>query len=81
MSASIIYKIVDPNQHKSIDVDRPSDFQVICAKVFGHLPYEFSKEDLPALRIISRLEDKERGWKKIAELVEIYKRILVSVGY
>lgn len=81
MGASIRYEIVKKKPNTTLDVMAPSAFQETCSKAFSSLPYEFSEEDLPAIRLIARLESNQEAWEELAELVEKYGRILVSAEY
>lgn len=81
MGASIQYEIVKPKPNLYLGVCAPSAFQETCRKAFSELPYEFSEEDLPAIRLVSRLESNGEAWEELADLVEKYGKILVRVSY
>ncbi len=81
MGASIRYQIVSKTNTYLDGVMAQSAFQETCAKAFGTLPYEFSREDLPAVRLVSRLESNSEAWDRLAELIEKYGRILLVAHY
>lgn len=82
MSASISWKPVK-NVGKGLDVGAPSAFVERMEKVFGSLPLELLRTDIPKLEVLALLYDNNdcKPYQELIDALDSYEKIEVWATY
>lgn len=83
MSASILYRPIEPDKDRSLGVSAPSSFLEIMGKCFGEGgPWLLRKADIPILQgMAAACNHNPNSFEKIIEHIETYGAIEVWAEY
>lgn len=81
MGASIVWRKISKKEPR-LGTSTPSSFMSECEKVFGRLPFTFTKDKLEKISVLMRVsESDQETWAELYDLIDKYEEIEVDAKY